>query len=118
MFISFEHLVDESIENVKKATRNNEETLNDVIPMDVEDSDVQKIVESAETLFHYLVEEYEQATRDKLERFITADSYNVNQTVARIFDIPRQKYSCQYCTLVAKNKAGLTNHLRSCKKKQ
>ena len=107
-FLSFEFLKPTVIEKIK----NYVEKQNEFDQEEIDQEDPKVIIANH---FESDCVEYE---RIKFERFCSAEQFvmclrNLNSDSGP----EKAKFGCKYCTFVAKNKAGLTNHVKRCKYK-
>ena len=111
-FLSFEFLSPSVIAKVKNYAGQNDEMETDEVETDEVEQPDPKVV-----LANHFESDCAEYKKRRLERFGSAVKFVLELMKPNSESVPQvSKFACQYCIFVAKNKGGLTNHLKKCNK--
>ena len=111
LFLSFEFLDKKMIERIKEYAGQEDES-------GTEDSDTE--VDPKVVIVKHFESDCVQYEKQRIERFCSAEQFILALVKLSSKDIPppsKVTFQCVICKFIAKNKAGLTNHLKRCGKK-
>ena len=111
-FLSFEFLSPTVIAKVKEYAGKNDEMETDEVETDEVEQPDPKVV-----IANHFESDCAEYKKRRLERFGSAEKFILELMKPNSEIVPQvSKFACQYCIFVAKNKGGLTNHLKKCNK--
>jgi len=110
-FLSFEFLSPSVIEKVKEYAGKHDETETEEMETD------EVVIDPKKVLANHFESDCAEYEKRRSERFDSAEKFVLGLMKQNSESVPQvSKFVCQYCNFIAKNKGGLTNHLKRCNK--